>query len=290
MPNISIRGATPWPILPELAMVGMFLITSLLGGGPPQACDPAIGSYLYQPSHCIDHVLREPAEPYLPQPGDIMLATDNNFFWKLTHDLAFAFEPHNSAIVFARPDGSLAIIEAGPTDPLHAKPDEELTPLERWSRKVGSNDTMWVAVLDMLPHLRDYETKGPVWIRRRRVPLTAEESACLTEFALRQEGKRFALSRLGMQLTPVRTRGPLRTWVVGKPHGDRRKYYCSELVTEACVAAGLIDAAIARPSATYPHDLFVEHSLNPYLRRNFNLSDGWYPPARWVSDVEPRTK
>jgi hypothetical protein len=265
-------------------MVGLLVVTSLLGmGQSPQGRAVAVDSYLYQPSYKIDHVLREPVEPYLPQPGDIMLATDRNFFWKLTHDFAFAFEPHNSAIVFARPDGSLAIVEAGPTDPLQRKPECELTFLERVARRTGSNDTMWVATLDMLPHLQDYESKGPVWIRRRRVPLTAEESARLTEFALRQEGKRFALSRLGLQLTPFRTRGPLRTWFMGKPHGDRQKYYCSELVTEACVAAGLIDGATARPSATYPHDLFVEHSLNPYLRRNLNLSDCWYPPARWVS-------
>jgi hypothetical protein len=268
-------------------MAGLFLVTSLLGiGQSPDGREIAIGSYLYQPSHKIDHALRAPAEPYLPQPGDIMLATDKNFFWKLTHDLAMAFEPHNSAIVFARPDGSLAIVEAGPTDPMRRKPEEELTPLERGARRIGSNDTMWVATMDMLTHLQDYESKGPVWIRRRRVPLTADESARLTEFALRQEGKRFALSRLALQLTPFRTRGPVRTWFVGKPHGDRKMYYCSELVTEACVAAGLMDAATARPSAIYPHDLFVAHSLNPYLRRNLDLSACWYPPARWVSCIK----
>jgi len=265
-------------------MVGLFLFTSLLGTAQssPDGAGSPICSYLYQPSHCIDHALREPSHPYLPQPGDIMLATDSNFFWKLTHDLAFAFEPHNSAIVFARPDGSLAILEAGPTDPLQRKPEEELTFLERMARRSGTNDTMWVSTLDMLTHLQDYESKGPVWIRRRRVPLTAEESARLTEFALRQEGKRFALSRLALQLTPFRTRGPIRTCFIGKAHGDRRKYYCSELVTEACVAAGLLDAATARPSATYPHDLFVAHSLNLYLRKHLDLSC-WEPPARWVS-------
>ena len=37
-----------------------------------------------------------------------------------------------------------------------------------------------------------------------------------------------------------------------------------------------------RTSATYPHDLFFEKSLNLYLRRHFDLSCGWEPPARWV--------
>jgi hypothetical protein len=224
------------------------------------AQNESVGSYLYQPSHQFDQVLRAPAVPYLPQPGDIMLATDNNLFWEITHDLALAFEPHNSAIICSRRDGSLAILEAGP------------------------NDTFRIRRLDMLPHLREYEAKGPVWIRKRRVPLTVEQSLRLTEFAEAQDGKRFALGRLGIQLTPFRTRGPARTWFMGKPHGgDRSSYFCSELVTEACVVAGLIDPRTARPSATYPHDLFFEKSLNPFLRRHFDLSQGWYPPARWTS-------
>ena len=33
-------------------------------------------SYLYQPAFSMDDALREPAEHYTPQPGDIFLATD----------------------------------------------------------------------------------------------------------------------------------------------------------------------------------------------------------------------
>ena len=227
------------------------------GGGE----EVPVGSYLYQPAYRIDDVLRGPAEFYVPQPGDVVLATDNNLFWKITHDLALAFEPHNSAIVFARPDGSLAILEAGP------------------------NDTLWVRHLDLLPHLKEYADKGPVWIRKRRTPLTPEQCAALTDFAMRQDGKRFALLRLGGQLTPLRSRGPLRTWVLGKPNGDRRNYYCAELVMEACVAACLVDARTARPSATYPHDLFFDHSFNPYISRHLPLVHDWHPPARWVDCV-----
>jgi hypothetical protein len=100
---------------------------------------------------------------------------------------------------------------------------------------------------------------------------------------MRQEGKWFALIRLGGQLTLLRSRGPLRTYILGKPRGDRSSYFCSELVTEAAVAAGLIDRRIARPAATYPHDLFFDRSYNLYLNRNFTLADGWEPPARWAS-------
>jgi hypothetical protein len=220
---------------------------------------PALGSFLFDPSYQLDEVLRGEPRPYLPQPGDIMLYTENDPFWTVTHALACAFKPHGSGIVLRRLDGSLGILEAGP------------------------NDTLHVRILDLLPHLHEYEVQGPVWIRRRREALTPAQSDCLTTFALRQDGKRFALVRLGGQLTPFRSRGPLRTYLLGGPHGERDSYFCSELVTESLVAAGLIDGHTARPAATYPRDLFSDRSYNLYLRRHFSLACGWEPPARWVS-------
>ena len=82
------------------------------------------------------------------------------------------------------------------------------------------------------------------------------------------------------QVTPFRSRGPVRTWFIGGPNGDRESYFCSELVVESCVAAGLMDAATARPSATYPRNLFFGHSLNLYLDGHLGL-DAWDPPAGW---------
>jgi hypothetical protein len=223
--------------------------------GPPTG-----GSFLYQPAFCIDDLLRGPAEPYLPQPGDILLRLDGSVFWRVTHYMALAFDPNGSGIVFARPDGSLAILEAGP------------------------NDTMWVGTPDMLPHLAEYAAAGKVWIRRRRVPLTPEQSCRLTEFALAVDGKRFALPRLGVQLTPFRSRGPLRTYFMGGPHGcGRHAYFCSELVSEACVAAGLLDPTRTRPSATYPRDLFYGRSLNFFIDHHLDVNACWYPPARWTN-------
>jgi hypothetical protein len=227
-------------------------------GGP--ADSPATGgSFLYRPAFCIDEVRREPAEAYLPQPGDIMLRLDHSKFWRITHYMALAFDPNGSAIVFARPDGSLALLEAGP------------------------NDTMWVRTLDMLPHMREYADVGCVWIRKRKVPLTPEQSAALTAFALKADGKRFALHRLGIQLTPFRCRGPLRTWFMGKPQGERWCYFCSELVCEACVAAGLLDPERTRPAATYPHDLFFGRSFNPFIDKHLDVNACWEPPARWTN-------
>jgi hypothetical protein len=245
-----------------MATVRHFLLALLLVSVPSAAFAQAPdtpGSYLHDAVYCLDYEFHGKTRAYLPQPGDIMLATDKNWFWKVTHDMAFAFEPHNSAIVVAKPDGSLGILEAGP------------------------NDTMRIRTLDMLEHLREYEAKGPVWIRARKTPLTKEQNDALTDFAAKQEMKFFALQRLGVLLTPFRDRGPLRTYFMGKPNPNRCTYYCAELVVNAGVAAGIMDCKTSRPSATFPHDLFYDKSYNLYLSRHFNLSCDWDPPARWVS-------
>jgi hypothetical protein len=214
-------------------------------------------SFLYQPAYDLERIPRLPVRPYDAQPGDIMLATDHGIFWKVTHNLAGTGHPHHSGVVFARTDGSLAVLESGPFG------------------------TLRVRTLDLMEHLKGYEERG-VWIRQRKVPITPEQSACLTAFATAQDGKRFALGRLGGQLTPFRSRGPLRTAWIGGPHGERRSYFCSELALEALVAAGLLDPARTRPSATYPRDLFMDRSPNPFINRNLNLGDCWYPPALWT--------
>jgi hypothetical protein len=237
-----------------------FLFVALCCGGDVEAG----GAYLYQPAYCLDEVLRAPTRPYVPQPGDIMLATDDKFFWKITHNLAGTGHPHHTGVVFARPDGSMAVLEAGPHDTIH------------------------IENLEWYPHFRCYEQKGRIWIRQRKVPLTPEQSACLTEFALAQEGKFFAIFRLGKQLTVFRSRGPLRTRFVGKPQGaDRRWYFCSELAMEALVWAGALDKETTRPSATYPRDIFFDQSPNPYLNKHPNLSDCWNPPARFTTCPNP---
>src|SRR5205823_11494352 len=143
----------------------------------------------------LDFALRGPTRLYTPQPGDIVLSTDASRFWKIMHNLAGTSHPTHSMIVFAYPDGRLGILEGGP------------------------HDTLKCRALEALPHMFSYEAEGRVWVRRRAVPLTPEQSARLTEFALAVDGRRFALGRLADQLTSFRTRGPVRTAFVGKPHG-----------------------------------------------------------------------
>src|ERR1700720_1102043 len=109
-------------------LLGLGCLCAGAGGDAP-APPP---SYLCQPAYCIDWEIRRPTVAYVPQPGDVLLATDINFFWSLPHTLALACEPHNSAIVVQRCDGSLGILEAGP------------------------NDTTRCKILPLLPHLKEY--------------------------------------------------------------------------------------------------------------------------------------
>ncbi len=232
-----------------------FMILAISATAHPADNRPEINAFLYQPSYEEDAVLRLPARPYKPQPGDIMLAADGSTFWLIMHKLAWTSHPTHSGIIFQRSDGTMAVLEGGP------------------------HDTLKCRALDALPHLASYEAEGRVWIRRRATPLTEEQSARLTEFACSADGKRFAIVRLGQQLTVLRPRGPVKTFFFGKPHGiERSSYYCSELVMEALVYAGAVDAETARPAATYPRDLFMDRSMNIYLNKHLKLAPCWDPP------------
>jgi hypothetical protein len=220
---------------------------------------PMPESSVCQPAYCLDDVLRGPMESYVPQPGDIFLATDESFFLRLGHAAVGGAGVHHSGLIFARPDGRLGLIEAGPFNELVTR------------------------VLDPYQHMSNHVARGTrVWVRRRRVPLTPEQSARLTAFTSAQEGKPFALARGLSFMTPFSRRGALRTPFVARVHGDRPRYFCSELVVECLVAAGLMDCATARPAATLPRDLFFGRSGNPYLDRHLCMEPGWCPPARWL--------
>ncbi len=255
-PRPGPRVPLPGPLHPvermKAKVANLPLVGTVAPGGP---------SYLYQPAFAEDVIIRGPARPYVPQPGDIVMSADGSKFWKLMHQLAGTSHPTHSMIVFALPDGRPAILEGGP------------------------HDTLKCRAMEAIPHMASYESEGRVWVRRRRVPLTAEESCRLTQFCLHVNGRDFSIRRLAVQLTPLRSRGPVRTEFMGKPKGpDRKAYFCSELVCEACVAAGIMDANTTRPSATYPRDLFFSGVLNPYLAHHMKAMNGtWEAPARWTT-------
>ncbi len=99
---------------------------------------------------------------------------------RVTHYMALAFDPNGSGIVFARPGRQSGHPEAGP------------------------NDTLWVGTPDLLPHLKEYTGEGKVWIRRRCVPLTQEQSCRLTEsgFSARRQAFRLGPARPAVDAVP----------------------------------------------------------------------------------------
>jgi len=179
------------------------------------------------------------------------------FIYRIGHRLAGAGEPSHSGIVWQRSDGSFALLEAGLFD----------VPI--------------IESIDLVPHLTAYNGRGHVWVRQRSSPLPSDKVCKLAEFAQRQENKPFARVRFIGQITPFRCRGPLRTCICGRSHGpDRFSYYCAELVTEALIYAGEVNADDARPCATYPCDLFFNESKVPFLNERFKLNS-WRAPQRW---------
>jgi hypothetical protein len=241
-----------------MGALGLSLL--LMGGAASDSPDTLRGgSYLCQSAFVLDSQVRTPTEPCTLQPGDIFLATDQELWARVGHWLAGGAGVHHSGIIFRRSSGELGLLEAGPFN------------------------SVKVEILDPCAHMHDHVAAGDVvWIRRRCVPLTAEQSVCLTAFAEAQEGKAFASWRMLAQITPLRGRTPLRIYFCGAAHGNRAKYFCSELVMECCVAAGLHDPETARPKCTYPRDLFFGKSSNWYLDRHLDLNEGWSPPARWL--------
>ncbi len=234
-------------------------------GAPPRpdpGPNPGHGS-LHQPANCIDKFARLPLVPYEPQPGDVLLLSNTSPLFTVFYKLAFTGAPGHAALVVRRPDGSLGQLEAG----VDSIPRTEVNPLSRR--------------LHLYP--------GTVWVRRRTVPLTDCQCRTLTAFSEQEKGQAFAVGRFALQLTPLRSRGPLRTFFVGRPKRPGmipfRDYFCSEVVLEALVYAGVLPRDTTRPAATFPEDLFFDRSRNLYLDRHPPLAGGgWEVPRLWERD------
>jgi hypothetical protein len=251
-------------------MTPLAAITLILAAGGPRATlqgtkpipaavvnpDAPFG-FLYRPAYSIDKQPRLPASGYAPQPGDVLLMSDPGPVFTFLYLLAAARKPGHCDLVVALPDGRLGAFEA------------------------GFNDTTWSRISPLEWRLNEYP--GTLWVRRRTCPLTAEQSARLTEFATAAADQRFNLRGFALQITPLRARGPLRTFVVGKPVGEGHHYFCAPGIVEALIHAGLVNGRTARPAATYPEDLFYDSSRNLYLNRHPPLANGgWEVPALWT--------
>jgi hypothetical protein len=214
----------------------------------PAEGGPAPESYLWTASPGPSDSARFHREAYVPREGDLLFYRDFSPFWRTLYFLAYTGPPYHVGIVVRLPDGRFATLEAGPYDSRH------------------------VYLLDLLPRLQTHD--GTVWVRRLRAPLTQEQSSRLTDFALEQAGKHFALLRIALAVTPLRAHGPLRSRLFGSPRVDRDRWFCSELVVAAAAVAGLIDPRRVPPNTVYPKDMFIDwpHDLRPC----------WEEPALWT--------
>jgi hypothetical protein len=194
-------------------------------------------------------------EPYVPHEGDLVLFDDHNPTWKFLYHMVGSDLPDHSGIIFTLPDGRLALLEAAPDD--------------------GKLAGLYVRLLLVAPRLHQFQ--GTLYIRRLKQPLGKERSAQLTEFALAQEGKRYAVCRMLLQGTPFRCRTGLRAKLFGHTYMymDRCSWFCSELVVAAGTAAGLFDPHIHQANRMYPRDMLYDD--------HYDLSGTWYPAGVWMA-------
>ena len=180
---------------------------------------------------------------YYPQPGDILLFQPDPVIGRVMNHLILCGKVSHAGVIVARPDGTAALLE---------------TPV--LGACVQMND----------PAARVREHKGAVWVRRRCMPLTPEQSAALTAFACAQLGKPYDFAKLILMpfLRPLQVVPKVCTG----PHAlDANRWFCSSLVVAALASAHVIDPARARPCCTSPSDLMQDCLLD--------LSDGWEKPV-----------
>lgn len=188
--------------------------------------------------------------PYHPREGDLIFYDDKSILWTALFLWAGTGPPLHMGIVVKKPDGTLAVLEAGPDDTVH------------------------VAILDVASRLPQFDKdfKGTIKIRRCKKELTKEQSAALTKFAEAQDGKRYAVLRLLLQGTCLRTRGPIRELFLAETVLDRSSWICSELSVAAGTVAGLFPKTV-KANVAYPLDL-VDN-------RRHDLSRIWHDAAIW---------
>ncbi|MBI2804980.1 MAG: hypothetical protein HYX68_08365 [Planctomycetes bacterium] len=192
---------------------------------------------------------RPQLRPYQPQPGDIVLYDDYNRLFHIAFMLARTGPPTHTAIVIEGTDGKPALLELTGPRTLTAK----------------------VCIMDVGTRFRSYP--GDIWVRRIHKPLTPAQSHELTQFALAQQGKSFAIGRVLLHGSPFCPRTGLRQALFGHTYTNRRRWFCSELVVAACARAGVLDGRTCCANSTFPRDLTSDDRMP--------LSKHYGPPVPW---------
>jgi hypothetical protein len=211
--------------------------------------------YRFDPQQIAKDAATAKGQAYRPRPGDIVMFDDHNAWTARIYRTIGTGGPLHAGIVFERPDGSLAILEA------------------------GTNAVMRVFIFDLEPRLKDFS--GTILIRRLRKPISAEQSKQLAEFTQAQEGKPYALGRLLLQATPFRPRNQPLAQMLGGTVLNRDRWICSELVVASLTVAGLLDPEQYPANSIYPRDLAFDEL--------YDLSCFYHPSARWVAEPHEST-
>ena len=237
------------------------LLCGVLAADPAPSTSPSDEPAAYRgglaaPSYNADWTAGPAETPWVPRPGDVVLFASDKPRAYGYYLFGQTGPPSHVGMVVTMPDGRPGIFES------------------------GGNDNWRISLTEANERLASYP--GRVWVRQRFVPPTPDQSRMLSEFASMVLGLRYPFLRAIGHGFMIRPRGPMRTFFMGGPVGLRDGYICGELVVEALAYAGMIDSITARPSATYPRDLFKDASLNLYIHRRPPLKCGWERPARWV--------
>jgi hypothetical protein len=192
--------------------------------------------------------------PFVPQEGDLMLTTSTGKMYAFLFALGRSGHPYHSGLVVRRSTGELEILE------------------------IGGSSAHWTTLRTIPERLtslfQDFGDKGgAIWFRRRRCPLTPEQSARLTAFAESQVRKPFI----------KKVEVPFFSLNRGRPNSgdlDQKNWVCSEMLVTAMTHAGLIPAeSIANPSKIWPRDMFYDQGID--------MSAGWEKPLRWTGSANP---
>lgn len=197
-------------------------------------------------------------EPYIPRGGDIICYNDHNPTWKFLYRFVGSDLPDHAGLMVDLPDGGAAVLESGPDD--------------------GTTVGPYVFLMDALPRFNQFKGQfhGNIYIRRLRCPLTPEQSEQLTEWGMKQCGKRYPFYRLLLQGTPCRCRSGLREQIFAKTDTNRRQYMCSELAIAGLAHVSVMNPKIIKGNRVYPRDVLYDD--------HFDISDRYLPAAEWTPE------
>ncbi len=235
------------PLSIQIIMTPILVLSLLAAPGYADCPAHAQPTMLIQQRSC-DSGCKAATEVYVPQAGDLILFRNRNILARAAYYISLSGSTTHVGLVVAKPDGTLTMLEAMPGDP--------------------------VIMGDLGSRLTQYS--GKVSVRRRKTPLTAEESTRLTEFACAQVGKPFHL--LGLLVPPVSFPFKLITKPLDPNCLDRSRWICTSLVLRTCISAGILCPGKINPEGACASDLATDFCLD--------LSCGWCTPVHIVKSCK----